>query len=117
MALLNYLIKGISFNELTIHFNNKTNLGRLIQNNFTVNFNNWNFWILGGAFDGVEDIGTPFGYKRGEGINEGHGEPEWIVNKYRSKYDDTFERLGPLNGKISGEGTFLYYNSHKISKV
>jgi len=35
--------------------------------------------ILGGAFEGVEDQVSPFGYKRGEGIDAGAGEPEWIV--------------------------------------
>lgn len=59
--------------------------------------------VQGGAFDGVEDTGTPFGYKRGEGIDAGHGEPEWVVNKHRIKYDKIFEAIGPINGKISGE--------------
>lgn len=67
-------------------------------------FNNFFFFTTGGAFDGVEDIGTPFGYKRGEGIDAGHGEPEWVVNKFRSKYDQIFENLGPIAGKVSGEG-------------
>ncbi|CAB0000504.1 unnamed protein product [Nesidiocoris tenuis] len=60
--------------------------------------------LHGGAFDGVEDTVSPFGYKRGEGIDAGHGEPEWIVNKMRYKYDAIFESLGPTNGKVSGEG-------------
>lgn len=65
-------------------------------------------FYLGGAFDGVEDGSTPFGYKRGEGIDAGHGEPEWIVNKLRYKYDTIFETLGPVNGKISGEGIIFF---------
>lgn len=44
------------------------------------------FCIIGGAFEGVVDQVSPFGYKRGEGIDAGAGEPEWIVNKERYKY-------------------------------
>lgn len=62
------------------------------------------YFIQGGAFEGVEDKISPFGYKRGEGIDAGHGEPEWIVNKERCKYDAIFESLGPIDGKISGAG-------------
>jgi len=62
------------------------------------------YFILGGAFEGVEDQISPFGYKRGEGIDAGAGEPEWIVNKERYKYDSIFESLGPQDGKITGAG-------------
>ncbi|KAL1138782.1 hypothetical protein AAG570_008844 [Ranatra chinensis] len=58
--------------------------------------------LMGGAFEGVEDKVSPFGYKRGEGIDAGHGEPEWIVNKERYKYDSIFETLSPIEGKITG---------------
>ncbi|XP_066593941.1 EH domain-containing protein 3 [Prorops nasuta] len=58
--------------------------------------------IKGGAFEGVEDQITPFGYKRGEGVDAGAGEPDWIVNKERHKYDATFHDLQPIDGKISG---------------
>ncbi|XP_076382177.1 EH domain-containing protein 3-like [Megalopta genalis] len=58
--------------------------------------------VKGGAFEGVEDQVSPFGYKRGEGIDAGAGEPEWIVNKERGKYDDIFKRLEPYDGKIVG---------------
>lgn len=65
----------------------------------------------GGAFEGVEDQISPFGYKRGEGIDAGAGEPEWIVNKDRYKYDSIFETLGPTDGKITGAGkvTISFY--------
>ena len=36
------------------------------------------------------------------GIDLGHGEPEWIVTKERSKWDAIFQSLGPTKGKISG---------------
>ncbi|XP_014251516.1 EH domain-containing protein 1 isoform X1 [Cimex lectularius] len=58
---------------------------------------------FGGAFVGVEDSISPFGYKRGEGIDAGHGEPEWVVNKVRYKFENIFESLAPINGKLSGE--------------
>ncbi|OAD52669.1 EH domain-containing protein 1, partial [Eufriesea mexicana] len=58
--------------------------------------------VKGGAFEGVEDQVSPFGYKRGEGIDAGSGEPEWIVNKERYKYNILFETLDPCDGKITG---------------
>lgn len=65
--------------------------------------------MIGGAFEGVEDQVSPFGYKRGEGIDAGAGEPEWIVNKERYKYNLIFEKLGPCDGKISGAGKLLVH--------
>lgn len=54
---------------------------------------------------------TVFGYKRGEGIDAGSGEPEWIVAKDRYKYDQLFDSLNPIDGKITGSGKKLYlYN-------
>ncbi|KAF2880867.1 hypothetical protein ILUMI_25306 [Ignelater luminosus] len=58
--------------------------------------------IKGGIFEGVEDKVSPFGYKRGEGVNAGFGEPEWIVNKQRETYDAIFDSLSPNGIKISG---------------
>lgn len=58
--------------------------------------------IKGGVFEGVEDKVSPFGYKRGEGVNAGYGEPEWIVNKQRETYDAVFDSLSPNGVKISG---------------
>ncbi|XP_047102356.1 EH domain-containing protein 3-like [Schistocerca piceifrons] len=58
--------------------------------------------VKGGIFEGVEDKVSPFGYKKGEGVDAGSGEPEWIVNKERSKYDELFRSLGPVDGKLSG---------------
>ena len=45
---------------------------------------------------------SPFGYKRGEGIDAGHGEPEWVVTKEKNKFDAIFETLNPVDGKITG---------------
>ncbi|KAF5285282.1 hypothetical protein FQR65_LT13296 [Abscondita terminalis] len=58
--------------------------------------------IKGGAFEGVEDTVSPFGYKRGEGIDAGFGELEWIVNKHKPQYDTIFYGLEPMDGKITG---------------
>ena len=60
--------------------------------------------IEGGAFDGVLDKATPFMYKGGEGMNAGLGEVDWIVEKDRFKYDETFDKLNPVDGKITGAG-------------
>ena len=52
---------------------------------------------------------TVFGYKKGEGIDAGSGEPEWIVAKDRHKYDQLFFTLDPMDGKITGSGESLDY--------
>ncbi|XP_037501298.1 EH domain-containing protein 3 [Rhipicephalus sanguineus] len=56
--------------------------------------------VKGGAFDGLEQ--SPFGYGRGEGVDAGSLEPDWIVARERFKYDELFSALGPVDGKISG---------------
>lgn len=58
--------------------------------------------VSGGAFNNVEDTASPFGYKRGEGIDAGHGEHDWIVNREKPKYDEVFKQLNPVDGKVSG---------------
>lgn len=54
----------------------------------------------------MEDDDNPFGYMKGEGINAGHGESDWIVAKDRYKVDAIFKELGPVDGKISGAGEY-----------
>ncbi len=56
--------------------------------------------VKGGAFDGYTE--SPFGVGRGEGIDKGRGEEEWVVAKDRYKYDEMFQSLNPINGKITG---------------
>jgi EH domain-containing protein 1 len=58
--------------------------------------------VTGGAFENIGDRSSPFGYKRGEGVNAGLGEPEWIVNKERAAFDAIFDRLSPSGTKLSG---------------
>lgn len=36
------------------------------------------------------------------GIDAGNGDPVWVVSKDKAKYDQVFEKLDPLDGKISG---------------
>ena len=60
--------------------------------------------IEGGAFDGVLNKDTPFMFKGGEGVNAGVGEQEWVVAKDRYKYDEMFDKLSPVDGKITGAG-------------
>lgn len=58
----------------------------------------------GGAFEGVEDQVSPFGYGRGEGVDAGHGDPEWICSKEKPHYDQLFHSLNPIDGKVTGAG-------------
>ncbi|XP_018578747.1 EH domain-containing protein 1-like isoform X1 [Anoplophora glabripennis] len=60
--------------------------------------------VQGGAFTNVEDTVSPFGYKRGEGIDAGAGELDWIVSREKPKYDDIFKSLNPTDGKVTGMG-------------
>ena len=60
--------------------------------------------IKGGAFEGVQNKDSPFGFMKGEGIDAGAGEPEWIVGKDRYKWDSVFDSLNPIDGKVTGAG-------------
>ncbi|VVC93841.1 unnamed protein product [Leptidea sinapis] len=65
-----------------------------------------------GAFEGVEDQVSPFGYGRGEGADAGHGDPEWICSREKPRYDQLFQALGPVDGKLTGAGT---YRPHSLT--
>lgn len=56
--------------------------------------------VHGGAFEGYTE--SPFGIGRGEGVDKGRGEPEWVVSQEKYEYDDLFQKLNPVNGKITG---------------
>lgn len=60
--------------------------------------------IPGGAFEGVEDKVSPFGYGRGEGADAGHGETDWICSKEKPNTDNVFRSLNPVDGKVTGAG-------------
>lgn len=65
-------------------------------------------FVSGGAFEGIgEDTLSPFGYRKGEGIDAGSGELDWICNRDRARTDAIFERLGPIDGKISGGSEYF----------
>lgn len=49
---------------------------------------------------------SPFGYGRGEGVDAGHGDPDWICSKEKPRYDQLFQSLNPIDGKVTGAGTY-----------
>lgn len=57
--------------------------------------------VKGGAFD-FQAKESPFGYGRGEGIDAGTFDSEWVVLKEKERYDDMFRALNPVDGKITG---------------
>ncbi|CAH2985757.1 unnamed protein product [Chilo suppressalis] len=71
-------------------------------NNSILNAQNTAPYVLGGAFEGVEDQVSPFGYGRGEGVDAGHGDPDWICSKEKPRYDQMFQSLNPIDGKVTG---------------
>jgi GTPase SAR1 family protein len=56
--------------------------------------------VKGGAFEVMDSGRSPFDYKRGQGVDAGAGDLEWIVNKKRAEYDATFKTLNPVDGKV-----------------
>lgn len=58
----------------------------------------------------MDDVISPFGYKRGEGIDAGFGEHDWICDRDRAKTDPLFESLSPVDGKITGAGKIIAIN-------
>ncbi|KRZ97175.1 EH domain-containing protein 1 [Trichinella sp. T8] len=56
--------------------------------------------VKGGAFSEIRE--TPFSFGRGEGVNAGADEPQWVVEKERYKWDEIFDTMNPLDGKITG---------------
>jgi len=71
--------------------------------------------IKGGAFESIEDNKSPFGYKRGEGIDAGYGEPDWIVNNEKPNYDSIFEKLkSPSEGKVTGSAAKAEMQKSKL---
>ncbi|XP_015917697.1 EH domain-containing protein 1 [Parasteatoda tepidariorum] len=56
--------------------------------------------VQGGALNTL--VNNPFGHGRGEGADAGSLQVEWVVEKDRFKFDAIFNRLNPVDGKISG---------------
>lgn len=64
----------------------------------------------GGAFEVMDSGRSPFDYKRGQGVDAGAGDLEWIVNKKRAQYDATFKTLNPVDGKVMSTGECQTYS-------
>jgi hypothetical protein len=58
----------------------------------------------------VLDASTPFGFGKGEGFDKGSDEPEWVVTRERTSFDEQFKKLNPVDGKITG--LFQFNISH-----
>ncbi|KAG8199414.1 hypothetical protein JTE90_000282 [Oedothorax gibbosus] len=56
--------------------------------------------VQGGALTNLVD--NPFGHGRGEGADAGSLQVDWVVEKDRFKFDAIFNRLNPVDGKITG---------------
>lgn len=56
--------------------------------------------VQGGALNALVD--NPFGHGRGEGADAGSLQVDWVVEKDRFKFDAIFNRMNPVDGKISG---------------
>ncbi|CAH8484749.1 unnamed protein product [Schistosoma turkestanicum] len=61
--------------------------------------------VTGGAFDTSD---TPFSFHAGEGFEEGRFDNEWVVNRHRESWNEDFNKLNPVDGKISGEAARSY---------
>ncbi|VDD94065.1 unnamed protein product, partial [Enterobius vermicularis] len=58
--------------------------------------------VRGGVFDKDVEEETPFGFGKGEGVDKGANESEWVVSKERTQSDEAFERLEPVDGTVLG---------------
>lgn len=56
--------------------------------------------VKGGAFEVEEN--SPFAFGRGEGVDAGSFETNWVCEKEKPEYDKLFNKLSPSDGKISG---------------
>jgi len=55
--------------------------------------------VHGGHFESAQ---SPFAFGRGEGVDAGSLQQEWVVEKERYRYDDIFNSLVPVDGKVTG---------------
>lgn len=56
--------------------------------------------LRGGAFENINE--SPFGYGRGEGIDAGSYDTDWVVEKDKEEYVRIFNSLNPVDGKVNG---------------
>lgn len=71
--------------------------------------------VKGGAFNGY--IESPFGHGMGEGVDEGRGEQDWIVDRSKDKYEEVFRSLAPVNGKLTGAAARSEFMRSKLPSV
>jgi len=57
--------------------------------------------VKGGANE-VSNNEKTFGFGRGEGIDAGAFDSEWVIEKDKEKYNEVFLTLTPVDGKITG---------------
>lgn len=56
--------------------------------------------LRGGAFETINE--SPFGYGRGEGVDAGSYDSDWIVENNKAEYLEIFNSLNPVDGKVNG---------------
>lgn len=56
--------------------------------------------VKGGAFESFAE--SPFVLGKHEGADMGRGEAEWVVSQDKYKYDEMFQKMNPVNDKVSG---------------
>lgn len=56
--------------------------------------------LRGGAFENVNE--SPFGYGRGEGVDAGSYDTDWVVEKDKENYVQVFNSLNPVDGRVNG---------------
>lgn len=70
--------------------------------------------VQGGAFNNTVDQ-SPFGFGSGEGADAGRGDVGWVVAKERWKFDEMFQTLDPVNGKITGNIPITVFSSTDLT--
>ncbi|KAL7073350.1 hypothetical protein ACQ4LE_007199 [Meloidogyne hapla] len=70
--------------------------------------------VRGGAFEAESEAATPFGFGRGEGVDKGSDESEWVVSRERYKFDEMFQELQPVDGKITSSQAKVHMVKSKL---
>lgn len=70
--------------------------------------------VRGGAFEAETEAATPFGFGRGEGVDKGSDETEWVVSRERYKFDEMFQELQPVDGKITSSQAKVHMVKSKL---
>ncbi|KAF0992544.1 hypothetical protein HZS_3954 [Henneguya salminicola] len=59
---------------------------------------------------------NPFDQDADAKLMMGGNEQEWVVKRFKSQYDEIFESLNPIDGKLSGTTVREYLNSTKLTR-